>query len=102
MAMTVTIVINVNDSGFDKSKLATATAGQGHNLHEVGVAAVQDVARALGSKIIASDVSLTSVTVAYVSWGHDNDSHNHHRLPRSGRCGADRRAGTPVHRRPHE
>ena len=62
--MTVTIVINVNDGGFDKTKLATATAGQGHNLNKVGVKAALEVANALGTKVVASDVTLTSVTVA--------------------------------------
>jgi len=63
--MTVTVVINVNDTKFDKSKLATATAGQGQALHLVGKLAQRAVRQSLGDIVSAdSDVTVTSVTVA--------------------------------------
>jgi hypothetical protein len=65
MAMTVTIVVTVQDTKFGKSKHATATAGQESSLHVAGEAAVDAIRHALGNNAVnAADVALTSVTVA--------------------------------------
>ena len=65
MAMTVTIVLTVNDNKFVKSKHATATAGQESSMHQAGLVARKAVQRYLGGNAVSdSDVVLTSVTVA--------------------------------------
>ncbi len=64
MAMTVTIVLSVNEGNIQKSKHITATVGQEMRFHSVGEVAQQELTRCLGSNIPSTAVTLTSVTAA--------------------------------------